>query len=121
MKEFLDIKYGNEPLQMLDVYIPDCESFPVFVYFHGGGIEAGKKENFFIPYLVEKGVAVVSANYRMYPDAKYPDMSGANPIPVKPVMPENNQEFDPKFFSSTKSDYEDDDDDFKRKKRQGYE
>lgn len=73
MKEFLDIKYGNEPLQMLDVYIPDCESFPVFVYFHGGGIEAGEKENFFIPYLVEKGVAVVSANYRMYPDAKYPE------------------------------------------------
>lgn len=27
----------------------------------------------FGPYLTERGIAVVSANYRMYPNANYPD------------------------------------------------
>ena len=71
----LDISYGSCEAQKLDVYLPDADHFPVFVYFHGGGLEAGDKraETAIFEYLPEKGVAVVSANYRMYPDAKYPD------------------------------------------------
>lgn len=70
-----DIAYGSYEAQKLDVYLPDKEVFPVFVYFHGGGIEAGDKqgEKIIFSYLAAHGVAVVSANYRMYPDAKYPD------------------------------------------------
>ena len=46
----------------------------------------------------------------------------ANPQPSKPSEPSQYQsEFDPKFFQSSKSDYEEDDEDFKRMKRQGYE
>ncbi|MBR6986495.1 MAG: hypothetical protein IKH82_00305 [Clostridiales bacterium] len=56
-----------------------------------------------------------------YPDAEYPDMTKAEPVHVKPVQQDKEQEFDPEFFPSAKSDYEDDDEDFKRKKRQGYE
>ena len=55
--------------------MPACDEFPVFLYFHGGGIETGDKsdqKNLF-EYMVSHGVAVVSANYRMYPNAKYPD------------------------------------------------
>ena len=61
--------------QTLDIYLPDQNEFDVFVYFHGGGLEAGDKSHgrIFVDYLLSKGVAVVSANYRMYPDAKYPD------------------------------------------------
>ena len=56
-----------------------------------------------------------------YPKAEYPDMTKAEPVRVNPVQPENDQRFDPKFFQSSKGDYEDDDEDFKRRKRQGYE
>ena len=68
-----DICYSGE--QCLDVYLPDSDSFPVVVYFHGGGLEAGDKADpqVFIRDMVKAGVAVVSANYRMYPRAKYPE------------------------------------------------
>lgn len=61
--------------QTLDIYLPDQNEFDVFVYFHGGGLESGDKSHgrIFVDYLLSKGIAVVSANYRMYPDAKYPD------------------------------------------------
>ena len=73
MKVIDDIKYGDNLLQKLDVYIPDTEEFPVFVYFHGGGFDHGSKREKFIPDLVKKGIAVVSADYRLYPEAHYPD------------------------------------------------
>ena len=76
MKTIKDINYGNtnHPDQVLDIHLPDAEEFPVFVYFHGGGIESGDKE---MPELTEclinKGIALVSCNYRMYPTAVYPE------------------------------------------------
>ena len=76
MKSITDVCYSADSQQNLDIHLPECGSFPVFVYFHGGGIESGDKaQNFelFIEHLTARGIAVVSANYRMYPDAKYPD------------------------------------------------
>ncbi|MBO5370702.1 MAG: alpha/beta hydrolase, partial [Clostridia bacterium] len=73
MKIFEDIQYSEFEETKLDVYIPEKEQFPVFVYFHGGGLVNGDKKEGFIEYLVKKGVCVVSAQYRMYPGAKYPD------------------------------------------------
>ncbi|MBO7169944.1 MAG: alpha/beta hydrolase [Clostridia bacterium] len=77
MRIFKDIDYvgqGNVA-ERLDLYLPEKESFPVFVYFHGGGIETGDKTDnvFFFEHLVAQGIAVVSANYRMYPFAVYPE------------------------------------------------
>ena len=77
MKCIKDISYcdmGN-PNQKLDLYIPDCEEFSVFVYFHGGGLESGDKGDVpeLIEYLISKNIAVVSANYRMYPTAVFPE------------------------------------------------
>lgn len=77
MKNINDIIYcspNGEDLK-LDVYIPDSKHFDTLIYFHGGGLEEGDKGGdlsavFFA--LAEKGIAVVSANYRMYPNAKYP-------------------------------------------------
>ncbi len=57
----------------LDLYLPDADTFPVVIYFHGGGIVSGDKKEKFLSYLQKKGVAVISANYRLYPQAKYPD------------------------------------------------
>lgn len=76
MKVIEDIFYtrANSPMQSLDVYLPDCESFPVVIYFHYGGFTGGDKKGYkFIPYLVERGIAVISANYRLYPEASFPD------------------------------------------------
>ena len=75
MKTMMDIRYGEDQAQCLDVYLPEGNSFPVVVYFHGGGLEAGDKtdQRIVFEYLLQKGIAVVSANYRMYPAAHYPD------------------------------------------------
>ena len=76
MKRIDNIDYvGNHhPQQVLDLYLPDAESFPVFVYFHGGGIEAGHKAgDTFYESLQKQGIAVISADYRMYPNAAYPE------------------------------------------------
>ena len=67
----------NHPQQTLDIYLPDAESFPVFVYFHGGGIVNGHKALGRVSDVgkafAEKGIAFVSADYRMYPETRYPD------------------------------------------------
>ena len=76
MKVIENVYYTPEfsPMQSLDIYLPDCESFPVVIYFHYGGITRGDKSGYkFIPYLQKRGIAVISANYRLYPNAAYPD------------------------------------------------
>ena len=75
MKSILDIQYGKLPEQILDVHLPDCDEFPVFIYFHGGGIEEGGKglSDHIKEYFTSNGIALVSADYRMYPTARFPD------------------------------------------------
>ncbi len=55
----------------LDVYYPkDTLNVPTVVWFHGGGLEFGSKH---IPEgLREKGIIVVSVNYRLHPKVKNP-------------------------------------------------
>ena len=73
MRVIEGISYGQGG--ELDLYLPDGECFDVFVFFHGGGIEKGSRAEAtrFASDLADQGVCVVSADYRMYPDAKYPD------------------------------------------------
>ena len=77
MRFFNDVCYAKRDAKemLLDIYLPDISEFPVFVFFHGGGLENGNKSDAerFAGYLTGKGIAVVSADYRKYPDAKYPD------------------------------------------------
>ncbi|SDM37429.1 alpha/beta hydrolase [Kriegella aquimaris] len=55
----------------LDVYYPkEAEGLATVVWFHGGGLESGEKH---IPDgLKNKGVIVVTVNYRMHPKVKHP-------------------------------------------------
>lgn len=55
----------------LDMYYPkDRKHFATIVFFHGGGLKGGDK---FIPEeFKNKGVAVVSVKYRLYPQVKCP-------------------------------------------------
>ncbi|MBQ9801683.1 MAG: alpha/beta hydrolase [Clostridia bacterium] len=79
MKLFENIPYVTHEsgALCLDLYLPDTVGFDLFVYFHGGGLTAGDKVNaatqLVAPFLTEHGIAMASLNYRMYPDAKYPD------------------------------------------------
>ena len=77
MRKFYDIYYSEEQTndKALNLYLPDTDSFPLFIYFHGGGIVEGDKNHVegFMDYLLEHNIAVASINYRMYPNAKWPD------------------------------------------------
>lgn len=75
MKNILDICYNEKTKQHLDIYLPNNNDFSVIIYFHGGGLEAGDKsgEKVFYNCMASHGFAVVTANYRLYPNAKYPD------------------------------------------------
>ena len=76
MKTIENISYGNlDSVQKIDLYLPDGAASSMFVYFHGGGLVGGNKNSadVFAPYLTSRGIAIASANYRMYPDAEYPD------------------------------------------------
>ncbi len=55
----------------LDIYYPkDTTNVSTVVWFHGGGLESGEKH---IPEgLLEKGVIVVTVNYRMHPKVLNP-------------------------------------------------
>ncbi len=76
MRKIENIAYTEADIerQKLDLYLPTNKKFPIFIYFHGGGLESGNKDNqLFVSCLTENGIAVVCANYRMYPHAKFPD------------------------------------------------
>ena len=75
MKLVKDIPYGERKRCLLDLYLPDgAQEFPVFLYFHGGGLVGGDKADApFAEALVKKGVGVVSASYSLYPHAVFPE------------------------------------------------
>lgn len=74
-----DIVYGTQDKasQVLDLYLPEnkaSEAADVLIYFHGGGLEAGDKLCVVqFHHLVNAGNIVISANYRMYPKAVFPE------------------------------------------------
>ena len=75
MKKLTDISYASHTAARLDIFLPECDTFDAFIYFHGGGISGGDKggHDHIAKYLTERNIAFISANYRMYPDAHYPD------------------------------------------------
>jgi acetyl esterase/lipase len=71
-----NIAYGNvqEERQRLDVILPDREIRALLVYFHGGGLEGGSKEDVkFLYGLADQGIALIVPNYRLYKKARYPE------------------------------------------------
>ena len=74
IKENLAYKEEHK-LQCLNLFIPEGEVRAIFVYFHGGGLDHGDMSgsNPWAEYITDKGIAFASANYRLYPEAKYPD------------------------------------------------
>ena len=73
MKSVLDIEYKKGLL--LDLYLPEGDTFDLFIYIHGGGLYAGDRKGVevFTKDLAKRGIATASIEYRMYPDAVFPD------------------------------------------------
>lgn len=71
-----DIPYGGIERQKLDLYLPPGESddAPVLVFFYGGGWERGAKEDLkaTAESLAAAGMIVAVPDYRLYPDAVFP-------------------------------------------------
>ncbi len=74
MKIIEDVVYGEHKNNILDIYLTEKNNAPLFVYFHGGGLEKGsyKNEKQLMERLVKNGINCISAEYRMYPEAKFP-------------------------------------------------
>ena len=74
MQELLNIQYNE--FCALDAYLPATKAFPTIVHFHGGGLVSGDKadENHveIAKRFVQEGYGFISVNYRMYPQAKFP-------------------------------------------------
>lgn len=73
----LDVPYGDDYWQKVDVYLPDDSAtadLPVFLNLHGGGWTHGYKEwlGFMAPPIVSLPAVYVSVSYRLAPDHLYP-------------------------------------------------
>jgi acetyl esterase/lipase len=77
-RKFLDIPYATiSPSQKLDIYLPDEGDgpFPVIVSIHGGAFMGCDKADAQVMPMLEglkRGYAVVSVNYRLSWEAKFP-------------------------------------------------
>jgi len=72
----IGIEYGKKERQKLDIYQPaDGENHPVLIFFHGGAWYHGEREGyaFLARAFAARGFVTVIADYRKYPDVKFPD------------------------------------------------
>ncbi len=65
----LDVRYGKEPRQTLDLFLPGCLPAPLHVFIHGGYWQAMDKSlfSFMAAGLLAEGVSVAVLNYRLCP------------------------------------------------------
>ncbi|WP_192563358.1 alpha/beta hydrolase [Pseudomonas gozinkensis] len=70
------IAYGGDPRQQLDVYMPRhlLKDAPVVVFFYGGSWNSGARDDYgFVgEALASRGIVTVVADYRLYPQVRYP-------------------------------------------------
>ncbi len=73
------LAYGRLPRQQLDLYLPrrsaPAGGHPVVVFFYGGSWNRGERAEYrFVgEALAARGVITLVADYRLYPEVRYPD------------------------------------------------
>lgn len=76
MRTTLDVPYGQDYWQKLDIFAPaqGGRDLPVLVFFHGGGWTHGYKEwcGFMAPVLLQTPAILVSVSYRLLPQSQFP-------------------------------------------------
>ena len=74
-----DVAYGSLMRQRLDIYRPSSAApaagWPVVVFFYGGSWNRGEKADYKFAgeALASRGVLTLVADYRLYPEVRYPD------------------------------------------------
>lgn len=72
-----DQPYGPYEKNTFDLWkAPAEKAAPLLVFMHGGGFSSGSKENIsqnLIRALLREGISVMSINYRLLPEAVYPE------------------------------------------------
>jgi acetyl esterase/lipase len=72
-----ELAYGQGSRQRFDLYLPKGASTPapVLLFFYGGAFRAGRKSEYRImgEAFAAKGIIVAVADYRIYPEGRFPD------------------------------------------------
>lgn len=74
-----DVAYGDDPRQRLDIYRPrspaPTNGHPVVLFFYGGSWNTGSRADYrFVgEALAAQGLLALVADYRLYPQVRYPD------------------------------------------------
>jgi acetyl esterase/lipase len=77
-QSWTDVAYANaSSAEKMDIYLPDTTGpYPVIIVIHGGGFSGGDKNgqelNSIKEAALNRGYAVVSINYRLSSEAKFP-------------------------------------------------
>lgn len=73
VRSFYDVEYKKD--LCVDLHLPDGEEFDLFVYFHGGGLTSGTRKGVevFASTLAKRNIATASVEYRLYPQARFPE------------------------------------------------
>jgi acetyl esterase/lipase len=92
-----DLRFGDQPRQALDVYVPqsrDKELRPVVIFWYGGMWLRGSKEQYrFVgAALANSGYVAILPDYRLYPRARFPVFVEDGALAVKWAR-EHAQEF----------------------------
>ena len=71
-----DISYGEHPRNKLDIYSPEslADDASVAVFFYGGSWKFGSKADYLFvgQALASRGIVTVIADYRLYPEVRFP-------------------------------------------------
>jgi acetyl esterase len=75
--DLTNVKYGPHERNVLDLWKAKSDTpTPLVVFIHGGGFRAGSKEQVnagMLQGLLSQGISVMAINYRLSPEAKFPD------------------------------------------------
>lgn len=76
-RNMIDVEYGNDFYQKIDVFLADDESLaglPVLLFLHGGAWRHGFKEwlGYLAPAFTSLPAIFVAVNHRLAPETKYP-------------------------------------------------
>jgi acetyl esterase/lipase len=86
----LDLPYGYGPRRRFDFYLPKTvtEPAPVVLFFYGGAFRTGRKSEYRVigEAFASKGIIVAVADYRIYPEARFPDFLQDGAAAFKAVL-----------------------------------